>query len=126
MSEATQPHRNHGLFSDHYLDVTLPERPGWEELIERARPVMKEISSVFDSFTPSDNEAQTEEDLVRPVLRPLDHDFEVQAPLETPDGTKRPDYVFYRDAGAMTANKGRTTDSGRYGATYPNSIATSG
>ncbi len=53
MSEATQPHRNHGPFSDHYLDVTLPQRPGWEELIGRVRPVMEEISSVFASFTPS-------------------------------------------------------------------------
>jgi len=50
MSEATQPvptaqpHRNHGLFSDHYLDVTLPERPQWKELVEQARPVMEEIS----------------------------------------------------------------------------------
>ena len=108
MSEATQPHRNHGLFSDHYLDVTLPERPGWEELIGRVRPVMEEISSVFASFTPSANEAQTERDLVRPVLKILDHDFEVQAPLLTPDGTKRPDYVLYNDAAAVAANKGRT------------------
>jgi hypothetical protein len=74
------------LFSDHYLGVTLPERP-----------VMEEISRVFDSYAPSHNEAQTEEDLVRPVLRLLDHDFEVQALLEPPDGMKRPDYVFYRD-----------------------------
>ena len=114
MSEATQPvptaqpHRNHGLFSDHYLDVTLPERPRWKELVEQARPVMEEISRIFDSYAPSDNEAQTEEDLVRPVLRLLDHDFEVQAPLETPDGPKRPDYVFYRDAASPNANKNRT------------------
>jgi hypothetical protein len=114
MPEATkpreQPHRNHGLFSDHYLNVTLPQRPEWQALTEQARPVMEGVSRVFDSYTPSDNEAQTEEDLVRPVLRLLGHDFEVQPALETPDGTKRPDYVFYRDAAALDANKNRTLD----------------
>jgi hypothetical protein len=114
MPEATkpreQPHRNHGLFSDHYLNVTLPQRPEWQALTEQARPVMAGISRVFDSYTPSDNEAQTEEDLVRPVLRLLGHDFEVQPALETPDGTKRPDYVFYHDLASLTANKNRTLD----------------
>lgn len=116
MSEATQPipaaqpHRNHGLFSDHYLNVTLPERPEWRGLIEQARPVMEGISRIFDSYAPSDNEAQTEEDLVRPVLRLLGHDFEVQPALETPVGTKRPDYVFYRDTASLNANKNRTLD----------------
>jgi hypothetical protein len=112
MPEATQPmeqpHRNHGLFSDHYLDVTLPERPGWKGLVERARSVMEEISGLFASFMPSDNEAQTEEGLVKPVLLLLGHDFEVQPALETPDGPKRPDYVFYRDAASLNANKNRT------------------
>jgi hypothetical protein len=84
------PHRNHGLFSDHYLNVTLPVRPEWSELIDEARPVMEVVARVLDSYVPSDNEAQTERDLVRPVLELLGHTFEVQAPLETPDGTKRP------------------------------------
>src|SRR5215212_9804987 len=39
-----QPHRNHGLFSDHYLNVTLAERPGWRDLAEQARPVMEEVA----------------------------------------------------------------------------------
>jgi hypothetical protein len=66
---APQPHRNHGLFSDHYLDVTLPERPGWGSIAEQAQPVMEEISRLFASFTPSTNEAlidtPTREELVR-------------------------------------------------------------
>ena len=63
--------------------------------------MIEEISRVFDSYAPSDDETQTEEDLVRPVLRLLGHDFEVQPALETPDGTKHPDYVFYRDAASL-------------------------
>ncbi|MGH3090334.1 MAG: DNA methyltransferase [Rubrobacteraceae bacterium] len=105
-----RPHRNHGLFSDHYLDATLPERPGWRELAKRAKPVMEEIAGVLSSYVPSDNEAQTESDLVRPVLRLLGHDFEVQPALDTPDGTKRPDYVFYNDRASLDANKGKRLD----------------
>ncbi|MGH3146025.1 MAG: hypothetical protein ACRDTR_09520, partial [Rubrobacter sp.] len=65
-------------------------------MVEQTRPVMEGIGAVFTSYAPSDNEAQTEEDLVRPVLRLLGHDFEVQPALETPDGTRRSDYVLLR------------------------------
>ena len=105
---ADRPHRNHGLFSDHYLDATLPRRAGWEELVEEARPAMEAVADVFVAFTPSTNEAQTEEELVSPVLRILGHDFEVQPALATPDGTKRPDYVLYNDAASLGANKNLT------------------
>jgi predicted type IV restriction endonuclease len=73
---------------------------------------MEETARVFDESVPSANEAQTEQDLVRPALALLGHDFEVQPALKTPDGTKRPDYVFYCDAAALAANKGRTLDDG--------------
>ena len=100
-----RPHRNHRLFSDHYLDATLPGRPEGESLVERARPVMWEIAGVFDSYTPSDNEAQTERELVRRVLDILGHEYEVQPALATPEGTKRPDYVFYRDAASLKVER---------------------
>ncbi len=103
-----QPHRNHGLFSDYYLDVTLPGRPGWGELLREARPVMEEISGLFATYTPSTNEAQVEKDLIRPILNLLGHTFEVQPALATPDGTKRPDYVLYKSATALNANKNGT------------------
>jgi len=99
-----RPHRNHGLFSDHYLNAALPERTDWEALKEQARPVMDRIAEIFASFTPSANEAQTEKDLMRPVLKLLGHDYEVQPALETSDGTKRPDYVLYKNASAVAAN----------------------
>ncbi len=104
-----RPHRNHGLLSDHYLNVTLPGRPDWAALAGEAEEVMAEVSRVLDAYAPSQNEAQTEEDLVRPVLRLLGHEgtYEVQPALDTPEGTKRPDYVFYRDAASRDANKDR-------------------
>jgi len=104
-----RPHRNQGLFSDHYSNVTLPARPDWRALAGEAGRVVAEVSRVLDSYAPSQNEAQTEEDLVRPMLRLLGHEgtYEVQPALATPEGPKRPDYVFYRDAASRNANKDR-------------------
>ncbi len=102
------PHRNQQLFSDYYLNAILPQRPDWQALASEAAPTLDAIRGIYDRYTPSANEAQTERELVRPVLEALGHTFEVQAPLQTPDGTKRPDYVFYRDAAALNANKNAT------------------
>ena len=71
---------------------------------------MERIAEIFEAYKPSSNEAQTEQDLVRPVLKALGHAFEVQTALATPGGTKVPDYVFYRDEAALVANKGKVLD----------------
>ena len=71
---------------------------------------MEDLDSIFASYTPSKNESQTETGLIQPVLQALGHDFEVQASLQTPEGTKKPDYVFYKDAASLDANKGQTLD----------------
>jgi hypothetical protein len=102
-----QRHYNRQLFADRYLDETLPRRDAWLALIAEAAPVLARVRAIFAGFTPSANEAQTERDLVRPVLEALGHTFEVQAALRTPKGTKKPDYLFYRDAAALNANKNR-------------------
>jgi hypothetical protein len=101
-------HNNQQLFSDHYLDHTLPRRGDWQLFAATIGPLMARIAALYAAFTPSSNEAQTESDLVRPILAALGHTFEVQAALRTPDGTKKPDYVFYRDRAALDANKDAT------------------
>src|SRR3989440_3545273 len=107
LSLTPSPHRNQQLFSDHYLNVILPKREDWQILAIEAEPVMRELQRILADYTPSDKEAQLEEDLVKPVLRQLRHTFEVQPSLETPDGTKAPDYLFYRDQAALLTNKGK-------------------
>ena len=74
---------------------------------------MRDLQRILADYTPSDKEAQLEDDLVKPVLRHLGHTFEVQPSLETPDGTKAPDYVFYRDQAALLANKGKKLNEAR-------------
>lgn len=102
-----QPHRNQQLFSDYYLNHLLPQRADWKLLGTDARAALAQIADIFAAYTPSTNEAQTEDGLIKPVLAVLGHTFEIQAPLATPDGTKKPDYVLYRDTSALVANKGK-------------------
>jgi hypothetical protein len=105
-------HRNHQLFSDHYLDEILPARLEWQALLPQAKAVLEELTGILDCYTPSSNERQTEKDLVCPVLDLLGHTYEVQPSLRTPDGAHTPDYVFYQDNGALVAHKDQTlTDS---------------
>jgi len=104
------PYRNQQLFSDYYLANTLPQRADWQALAAQAQPVMAKIAAVFKKYKPSENEPQTEDGFVKPVLQALGHTFEIQAPLATAEGTKKPDYIFYLDEDALNANKGRRLD----------------
>lgn len=105
---AAAPHHNHQLFSDHYLNHTLPSRPDWNALAGAAAGLRGEITALFAAFTPSTIEAQTEDGLIKPVLKALGHFFEVQPALKTPEGTKKPDYVFYRTQAEQNVNKSKT------------------
>jgi hypothetical protein len=105
-----QRHNNQRLFADHFLNVTLPQRPDWKLLAHDAKTALDQIAPTVRAFVaaPKIAEAQVEESLVRPVLRALGHTFEVQAALRTPDGTKKPDYIFFRDDAALAASRNQT------------------
>jgi hypothetical protein len=62
-----QRHNNQQLFSDHYLNVTLPQCPEWKLLAHDARSALEQIAQIVHSYTLSQNEAQTEDDLIKPV-----------------------------------------------------------
>ncbi|MGH2510269.1 MAG: hypothetical protein ACRDHZ_23075, partial [Ktedonobacteraceae bacterium] len=104
-------YHNQRLFSDHFLENILPKDPAWEELRAEAGPVMAALKQRFSRFPPLmpfANEAQTEEDWVRPVLTTLGHTYEIQTQLRMP-GTvspQHPDYVFYTSAAQQLANRG--------------------
>ncbi len=99
------PHRNRQLFSDYYLNELLPGRPEWNDLLTEATTARERLRALFAAYTPGGNEAQVEADWVRPVFATLGHTFEVQAPLDTPENVKRPDYVFYPNAAAVSAHR---------------------
>ncbi len=107
-----QHHYNRQLFSDYYLNTILPQRADWQALANDTdvQALMQQITAIWQGYIPSKNEpeAQTEHAFIRPVLEALVHTFDVQPSLTTPDGTKRPDYILYRDDAARQANTGKT------------------
>lgn len=105
---STPSHYNQHLFSDHYLDEVLPRNSHWRTLEEKARSVMKEVAGIFQEFIPSDNERQTEDGLVLPILELLGHTFELQPSLKTSEGANKPDYVFYQDEQGVKSHKKKT------------------
>ncbi|HVC80746.1 MAG TPA: hypothetical protein VNL35_09655, partial [Chloroflexota bacterium] len=115
------PHQNHGLFSDHYLNETLPNRLDWQQLSTSAEVTqcLTDLRKLLAKYVPTSNEAQTEEGLIKPVLEALGHAFEVQPSLDTPGIRTTPDYVFYVDEAARNSNKNiKLTEAALAGRAY--------
>lgn len=111
-SERWSPHRNRLLFSDHFLDARLPLHPAWSAGEAGAGVLLQRVAEILATFNASAVEAQTEKDLVQPVLDALGWPYEVQPTLAAGGRTVRPDYVFYRDAAAVAAAKGKKLSEG--------------
>ncbi len=100
-------HRNHYLFADYYLDNRLIDQPEWRTAEVSA--TLDTLTRLWATFTPHhDNEPQTEEEWIRPVLRALGHTFNVQVALKTPFGTRKPDYILYPDEASRQAAKAKS------------------
>lgn len=110
------PHHNQRLFSDYFLNNLLPHDRRWQEywhqLKAEAIPIKEHLKQLFKSFAPNEmtNEAQTENEWIRPILSTLGHTYEVQAELRVPGGTQRPDYTFYIDDTQRQKNRGYILD----------------
>ncbi len=85
------------LFSQHYLIHRLPQHPEWAE---DPRPVLEAIRSLWararqhgDTW----NEAQTEEEFIKPVLRILGWSYIVQIKTGRGGRVSRPDYALFAD-----------------------------
>ena len=106
-----RPHRNHGLFSDHFLDVRLQTTADWPTLVLEAQDALARLRALWTAkggLLPQFSEAQLEDEFVRPLLREvLGHPMTVQPTLQTPFGAKRPDSVLcatQADADAMVGH----------------------
>lgn len=108
MSDAQQlslaidkPHRNQYLFSDHYLEEILRREKAWTA----AQPAAADFLSFLRSLHAAEgahladyNEAQLEENWIKPILSHLGHKWEPQASVPGMDKSiKKPDYVFFPD-----------------------------
>ncbi len=85
------------LFSSHYLETRLPEHPEWRE---DPRPVFDAVRALWQKaqkYGDSWNEAQTEQEFVKPVLDILGWAYVVQAKSQRASRTSRPDYALFAD-----------------------------
>ena len=97
--------KNQSLFSNYYLDSLIVGQPQWADT-PNIESDYAAIKAFFDAVAPNAEhfkEAQTEEQFIRPLLKQLGHVFEVAPALQTSQGTKEPDYVFFSSDDAHNA-----------------------
>lgn len=112
---------NKGLFSDTYLLHHLPEEksdpfilqhweteplPSFSEAYEWMLSTWNELKEIL----PTLSEAQLEERWVRPVLKKLSWEWEVQDRLKKRGKTQIPDYSLFKDLDAYKKSKAAKTD----------------
>ncbi len=93
-----EPYVNRNLFSDHFLRELLPDDESWAVDEDKVRLAMQAALNLYaprKEELPHLNEAQLEQELVRPMLESLGHVFQVQPSLPTSEGVRRPDYAFF-------------------------------
>jgi hypothetical protein len=91
------------LFSNHYLETRLPDHPEWAEdptsTFDAVRALWQRARAYGDKW----NEAQTEEEFVKPVLDALGWAYIVQPKAGSRGRVTRPDYALF--AGKWSKNE---------------------
>jgi len=111
-----QAHRNHYLFSDHYLNNLLPQDPRWEKGLPETKATFSWLQRLYaeeQNQLPGYNESQLEDHWFKPILEQLGHVYEGQASVPGLDRqVKRPDFAFFPDNAARQAavKAQKTTD----------------
>ena len=104
-------HRNHGLFSNHYLDERVSEDPFWQSLVSQAGPLRQTILAIWRKTSPAQkantSESGLEDALIRPILKALGHSYSLQRALEVVGKEARtPDYIFFPSEAAKAKAEG--------------------
>jgi hypothetical protein len=91
------------LFSQHYLQTRLPEHAEWSA---DPRPVFETVAALWErarALGSTWNEAQTEQEFVKPVLDALGWSYIVQVKAQRRGGSlTRPDYALFSDPATKT------------------------
>ena len=90
---------NNTLFSSYHLENVVKDQTS--DALESVYDRIKQLHASVAGSVESLNEAQTEQRFIHPILEILGHVFEVQPRLDTSQGVKRPDYVFFAGQTAL-------------------------
>jgi len=85
------------LFSRHYLETRLPDHPEWAEDPRPAFEAVRDLWRKAHRYGDLWNEAQTEEEFVKPLLKALGWDYTVQPKAGSRGRITRPDYALFLD-----------------------------
>lgn len=98
---------NKSLFSGHFLAERLPHLPAWEAdpapLYAALLPLWQKAQRQSATW----NEAQTEDEFVKPVLELLGWSFAVQVKSKKAGQISRPDYALFVAAAVVGEAKSR-------------------
>jgi hypothetical protein len=113
----------HGLlFTQEFLTRGVKRHSAWQEVWpETITDLHKSLSSLFQSFPPEQqniNEADTERDLIDPILTLLGWDGERRLYQENATSADIPDYLLFPDAAAKQEARTRKRHPYRYGLTF--------
>lgn len=105
------PFNNRNLFAEHFLQKVLPTQAQWQEAegVDEAFAAMQKLWSATQHFTNKTNEAQTENDLIKPVFDLLwgSGCYQVQPRIPNVDVQRQPDYALFLSAEERTAAQPR-------------------
>jgi hypothetical protein len=106
------------LFSNHFLQTRLPSVPEWNDdpqlILESVRVLWQKARQHGEHW----NEAQTEQDFIKPILAVLGWTFMVQPKSKKGSQVTRPDYALFADERIKNeANKYQGNDDAFYSRT---------
>lgn len=115
MTRNSLPYENRALFSDYYLAERLADHPQWNEDISDAFEATRGLYLPKREILDGMNEAQTEDEFIRPMLREiLGFAVEVQAPATLQGKLNRPDYTLFLDKEEKAKAQAVKEDEGLY------------
>ncbi|HKJ66848.1 MAG TPA: restriction endonuclease, partial [bacterium] len=120
MPESKKYYENRSLFSDYYLENRMADHPRWEEDLSDIFQEMQAIYQEHRDHLDGLNEAQTEEEFIRPVLNILGFTWDVQTDVERQGRHNYPDYSLFQDEAAKKEALRHRDDPGMY---YSHAIA---
>ncbi len=86
---------NKPLFSQHYLEHRLPDSGEWQEDVSVAFCRLESLYQQKKAILPTLNEAQTEAELIQPILEILGFSYIPQVSSRGKGRSERPDYALF-------------------------------